>query len=242
MSPRFDTPPPGSPSFLNPRPRPRKSPEQSARIRVQNRRREYLERYPDYFKSLDHELADPLLYDTLVRRFQSTAEREAEGRAKGYGRILEGSLARSEERRERTAQSVVRQESAMPNGSGGDSQVLENMSLKSASAAPDFALDIELAPPPKTKEEGGERWRAFLGDRFIRGGDGDFEYSCVDENEDYDVMERQEQQDAWFDDEAPGWADEDHGSATDAGAELDGKGQRMAVDKILYGETGIQDF
>ncbi len=48
-------------------------------------------------------LADPDLYDTLVRQFQTPAEREAEGRAKGYSRVLEGSLLRGEARLERLA-------------------------------------------------------------------------------------------------------------------------------------------
>ncbi|KAF4306082.1 hypothetical protein GTA08_BOTSDO14184 [Botryosphaeria dothidea] len=46
-----------------------------------------------YFSS-GLELADPLLYDRLVRRFQTPAEREAEGRAKGYSGVLEADLLR----------------------------------------------------------------------------------------------------------------------------------------------------
>ena len=38
-------------------PRPAKSPAKTAQIQAQNRRREYLERNPSYFDSLDHELA-----------------------------------------------------------------------------------------------------------------------------------------------------------------------------------------
>ena len=47
--------------------------------------------------------ADPLLYDELVRQFQTPAEREADGKAKGYGRVLEGSLLRGEARLAKTA-------------------------------------------------------------------------------------------------------------------------------------------
>lgn len=43
--------------YSKPRPRPPKTPAHSARVRMQNRRREYLERHPDYFQSLEHELA-----------------------------------------------------------------------------------------------------------------------------------------------------------------------------------------
>lgn len=52
--------PPASPdAFSRPRPRPlpQRSPEQAARIRVQNRRREYLRKNPSYFGSAEHELA-----------------------------------------------------------------------------------------------------------------------------------------------------------------------------------------
>ncbi|KAJ4298418.1 hypothetical protein N0V88_003448 [Collariella sp. IMI 366227] len=98
MAPRFDSPPATPNSFSQPRPRPERSPGHSAQIRAQNRRREYLERNGGYFQSGEHELADPLLYDFLIRRFQTPAEREAEGKAKGYARVLEGrsSAARSD--------------------------------------------------------------------------------------------------------------------------------------------------
>ncbi|KAK4459395.1 coiled-coil domain-containing protein [Cladorrhinum samala] len=81
-----------------PQPRPPKSSAHLSRIRLQNRRREYLEQNPKYFDSADHELADPLLYDTLIRRFLTPAEREADSKTKGYARVLEGSLLRGEER------------------------------------------------------------------------------------------------------------------------------------------------
>lgn len=44
-------------SFDKQVPRPAKSPAKTAQIRIQNRRREYLERNPSYFTGLDHELA-----------------------------------------------------------------------------------------------------------------------------------------------------------------------------------------
>ncbi|TIA06516.1 hypothetical protein D6C83_08701, partial [Aureobasidium pullulans] len=66
------------------------------RIRVKTRRRRYLEQNGDYFDSPSLELADPLLYDRMIRRFQSAAEREADGREKGYSGMLEADLMRSE--------------------------------------------------------------------------------------------------------------------------------------------------
>lgn len=49
-------PAPASP-FSRPQPRAPRSPAQSAQVRVRNRRREYLDRHPAYFDSLEHELA-----------------------------------------------------------------------------------------------------------------------------------------------------------------------------------------
>ena len=40
-----------------PQPRPPKSPSHETRIRICNRRREYLTRHPEYFKPTEHELA-----------------------------------------------------------------------------------------------------------------------------------------------------------------------------------------
>lgn len=45
------------PSYEKPVPRPPKSELKSREIRAQNRRREYLERNPDYLKSTEHEFA-----------------------------------------------------------------------------------------------------------------------------------------------------------------------------------------
>ncbi|KAF2482752.1 coiled-coil domain-containing protein-domain-containing protein, partial [Neohortaea acidophila] len=64
--------------------------------RIKNRRQRYLDLHPEYFKESSLELADPLLYDRLIRRFQTAAERESEGRLRGYSGILEANLVRSE--------------------------------------------------------------------------------------------------------------------------------------------------
>lgn len=50
-------PPPKTVDYERPVPRDPKSPSRAAQVRVQNRRREYLQRHPSYFDSLDHELA-----------------------------------------------------------------------------------------------------------------------------------------------------------------------------------------
>ncbi|KAI2469698.1 coiled-coil domain-containing protein-domain-containing protein [Annulohypoxylon bovei var. microspora] len=263
MPPAPPTPPLSSYSpistYVKPQPRPPKSPAHSAQIRVQNRRREYLERNLKYFDSLEHELADPLLYDALIRRFQSPAEREEEGRTKGYSRVLEVDLIRGEAKiaqltsatfaanittaptpqdpasgsstgeswipkpAAEDADAYIREYANGTDGLGDDSNGNVNGGTAEASIK-------GLPRAPETKEEGRERWTDFLRRRFVLGRDDDFDYQIADENDDLDVIERREQEDAWFDDEDPGWASdpvEDQGGG-------DGK--------TLEGETGIQDF
>ncbi|KAL1842813.1 hypothetical protein VTJ49DRAFT_4142 [Mycothermus thermophilus] len=302
MAPRFDSPP-ATPqdSMSRPRPRPPRSPEHAARIRVQNRRRAYLEKNPGYFESSEHELADPLLYDSLIRRFQTPAEREAEGRAKGYARVLEGSLLRGEERLARLREQREQQrngfdsddndgeeeeeEEVTGNGRrvrfvepgsgatlrGGRSvhSTTEGASSSSSSSPPPSSteaaetadrpafepdgrtfssLTASLTPPPRTRAEGRRQWEAFLRDRFIRGEDEDFDYAgLVDGNDEYDVFERQELEERWFDEEEAGWAsssdDEDEEEEEEDGdGDAGGGRKRKKRERVLLGETGVQDF
>lgn len=84
--------------------------------------------------------------------------------------------------------------------------------------------------PAQTREEGQEQWHAFLRERFVRGGDEDFDYAgLVDNDDELDILERMEEEEAWFDEEEPGWASD--------GDEGGGK-----VERVLEGETGVQDF
>ncbi|KAI1502011.1 coiled-coil domain-containing protein-domain-containing protein [Biscogniauxia marginata] len=241
----LDMAPESSPTraYVKPQPRPPKSPAHSAQIRVQNRRREYLERHPSYLDSLEHELADPLLYDALIRRFQSPAEREAEGRAKGYSRVLEVDLLRGEARLSHLAADAAQgTASASASAADQDAYIREYADFahplprlpsdddddddddarlqyreeeqdkrrrKETAAAEVGAGSGAGAGAPETREEGRERWRDFLRRRFVLGRDDDFEYRGVDEDEDYDALERREREDAWFEDEVPGWASDD---------------------------------
>ncbi|XXH02275.1 hypothetical protein Hte_008645 [Hypoxylon texense] len=115
--PRSSSSPSPTSTYVKPQPRPPKSPAHSAQIRVQNRRREYLERNPKYFESLEHELADPLLYDALIRRFQSAEEREKEGRTKGYSRVLEVDLLRGEAKLAQLTSLSSSSQDLLPSGS-----------------------------------------------------------------------------------------------------------------------------
>ncbi|KAI1457299.1 coiled-coil domain-containing protein-domain-containing protein [Annulohypoxylon moriforme] len=258
------TPPPSSLSpistYVKPQPRPPKSPAHSAQIRVQNRRREYLERNPKYFDSLEHELADPLLYDALIRRFQTPAEREKEGRTKGYSRVLEVDLIRGEAKIAQLTSATFaanittapQDPSLGPSAAAAETWIPKPASEDADAFIREYANGTDgfgddgsgsgsgsgaeagikgLPRRPETKEEGRERWNDFLRRRFVLGRDDDFDYQIADENDDLDVMERREQEDAWFDDEDPGWASDP--------AENQGGGDGG---KTLAGETGIQDF
>lgn len=113
-----------------------------------------------------------------------------------------------------------------------------------------FTIDVDLAEEkPTTREEGRTAWNAFLRERFVRGGDEDFDYSRVDGDEELDAMENQDREEAYFDEEEPEWADDsDDGEqiddeATSDGTQGGGDGKaRPKRERVLMGQTGIQDY
>ena len=166
---------------------------------------------------------DPLLYDRCVRRFQTPAEREADGRSKGYSGVLEADLYRSEAKLaaiqnstpEKEAQSV---EPGISSSSNPSVPYVYYSTGKDGKVLPEQEDEV-----PKDKEEGLDRWKFEMTMRFLKGDDPDFDYSTVDENEELDVVERAEEEERWFDDEEPSWVDEKSGEGTG-------------------GETGILDY
>ncbi|OCK82492.1 hypothetical protein K432DRAFT_415312 [Lepidopterella palustris CBS 459.81] len=167
--------------------------ERSQRIRVKNRRKRYLDTHPEYFDP-SLELADPLLYDRLVRRFQSPAEREAEGRQKGFSGVLEADITRSEAKLDALAHPNPKSMFNYRRGPNGE------------------ILEEEQDEVPQDKEQGLEWWRFEMGMRFIRGDDEDFDYKIVDESEEFDDPEEdRERQEAYFEDEEPAWASDGEG-------------------------------
>ncbi|KAK8099420.1 coiled-coil domain-containing protein [Apiospora kogelbergensis] len=219
-----------------PQPRPVRSPARSAQIRIQNRRRAYLDKNPAYFQSLEHELADPLLYDTLIRRFQSPEDREKDGRKKGWSRVLELDLLRGEAKLSQLNESLSEGQENVSGQQQQQQQLFGQQAHPAAAAAtlPDLGEvlqdDVE-ANKPKSREEGQQKWKDFLQNRFILGHDEDFNYGPVDGNDALDDLERQDEEEAWFGDEEPSWFGEDEEEATAA------KDKRR-----LRGETGLQDF
>ena len=167
---------------------------------------------------LAYSYSDPVKYESLIRHFQTRAEKDAEAQSKGYSRVLEGDLMRSEAKLAALKASLT-----VVSGVDGEDLAARRQEEGGSSTAAGTEHDNDI--DPATKEEGRELWNEFLTERFVRGEDPDFDYSKVDNDEGLDAMERQDEQDAWFDEEEPAWA---------SGDETDGK--------MLQGETGVQDF
>jgi hypothetical protein len=178
------------------------------RLTAKNRRMRYLEVHPEYFSDPSLELADPLLYDRLIRRFQTAIEREAEGRRKGFSGQMATDLWRAEAKKD--ALSQPNPNSLFTYHRGPQGQIVE-----------EDKDDI-----PMTKEEGRAWWVDEMTQRFLRGGDDDFEYKDVDSNAKYDPLEQERDlQEAWFE-------------SMESDFDSDGEGK----EKVLNGETGIQDY
>ncbi|KAF9894538.1 hypothetical protein FE257_006423 [Aspergillus nanangensis] len=170
-------------------------------VLVKNRRKRYLDLHPEYF-SADLELADPLLYDRLIRRFQTTAEREAEGRAKGFSGVLQADISRSEAKLDALAHPDPHSMLSYTRGPNGE------------------ILAEDKDEIPASKEDGEQLWQWEMTLRFLRGEDDDFDYMTVDENDDYDDLT--EQQEQYFDEEEPEWV-VDGVNDGDVGSRLQGE-------------------
>ncbi|KAL1296703.1 hypothetical protein AAFC00_000178 [Neodothiora populina] len=179
----------------------------TARLQVKTRRRKYLEKHAEYFDSATLELADPLLYDRMVRRFQTTAEREAYGKKQGWSGIMEADIMRSEAK-------VAALQNPDPNSP---------LVYKRDAAGSIIAVEQDEEDRPKDRQQGLDKWRYAMEQRFLRGQDHDFDYGQVDGNDEYDDWEEEtrRRQDDYFDQEA----------AEFVGEEIS-----------RTGETGIQDF
>lgn len=99
---------------------------------------------------------------------------------------------------------------------------------------------------PATKEQGRAIWDEFLRERFVRGGDEDFDYGEVDENEGLGSLEHMDREEAYLDEEQPEWADDSDINETSTGSAAGDENlkeyQRRKRERILVGQTGVQDF
>ena len=105
----------------------------------------------------------------MIRQFQSTAEREAEGRSKGYSGTLEADLMRSEAKID-----------ALSHPDPNSPLVYRRDDQGSI-----MAVDQNEEDRPKNKEEGRDKWRECMEHRFLRGEDKDVDYKAIDESDDY---------------------------------------------------------
>lgn len=138
-----------------------------------------------------------MLYDRLIRRFQTPQEREAQGRAKGFSGVLQADLLRSEAKVDALAHPDPNAMLSYTRGPSGE------------------ILAEDRDDIPASKEDGEKLWQWEMGLRFMRGDDSDFDYKSVDEDDQYDDLS--EQQERYFDDEEPEWMGNDsHGEDTQA--------------------------
>lgn len=211
------------------------SPDSLTRLRIRNRRKRYLELHPEYFDNPSLELADPLAYDRLIRRFQTANEREEEGKRKGYSGVLEADLWRAEAKVE-AVRSVKGKEEAKKAGEACNAKAEQKGEEEEADEAIRAAnKEMEdAAEESLSKAEGQEIWRREMELRFVSGDDGEFDYEgMVDGNEELDDREtaERERQDEWFDDEDAYWIEENV-------VDKNGGGGEVAV----RGQTGVQDY
>lgn len=179
---------------------------------------------------------DPLLYDRLVRRFQSAAEREQEGRRRGYTGVLEADLFRSEAKLAALRQQQRPSEwSSRSNNNSNSNGNGINRSAAGTSSSSSYHSNGQILEEEDEDEDEDEEedtapnkesaWKRFVDvmtQRFLRGHDGDFDYAAVDDSEEYDDREEEERRrlELYIDDQTP---------------EFVGEG-------LPGGETGIQDF
>ncbi|KAI7296488.1 hypothetical protein KC315_g18733, partial [Hortaea werneckii] len=186
---------------------PRESSQARAdRIRIKNRRRKYLELHPEYFHGTNLEHADPLAYDRLIRQFQTSAEREQEGRERGYTGKMEADLLRSEAKLEALRHQHSQQRGPGNPGTeqnhGGSSRNIRNRTGISPEMvyhrAPDgsiIAVEADAEERAQSREEGVQRWREMMSQRFLRGEDEEFDYvGLVDGEEGYDDLDEERRQ------------------------------------------------
>lgn len=185
--------------------------------------------------------SDPLAYDDLIRQHQTIAEREAEGRKRGWAGTLEASLLRSEARMAKadpfnpkykeTVRSPISSIDAthaqrkgplidwtIDNSDSEEGLDDENETVKNDGRQSQVESAGNTKKSLRLRLIGQEKWRDLIAQRFIDGCDNDFDYAAVDLNLSIDEdWAREQSEEDWFEKE------DDH---------LEGH----------EGETGVQDF
>lgn len=172
------------------------------------------------------------MYDRLIRRFQSPAERKEDAKKKGYAGVLEADLWRGEAKLEALRQKdgystlviATENEAKLGGESISDSNSIRN----------DMFHFIDDEDEPENRVDGEKIWRKEIERRFVAGRDEDFEeYDDVDAGKwDDGAEEEREEEEKWFDEEEERWVSE----------ELDDEDGKLGKERSLKGETGVQDF
>ncbi|CAK1364391.1 unnamed protein product [Cercospora beticola] len=218
---------------------PQTSTQIPSRILIKNRRKRYLDLHPSYFHTSDLELADPIIYDRLVRQHLSAQEREIQGRERGFTGVLEADLMRSEAKLNALAQKREEKEREDERR-----RVREQERVRRQREEVERTGRVEGECGDGNGEEGEEEeddeyegldketawglWKDIMTQRFLAGEDGDFEYGVlVDGNEELDDWEEEERG------KLEEWLEEEEEEFLPSGD--DGR-------RELKGETGVQDF
>ncbi|KAK9464188.1 coiled-coil domain-containing protein-domain-containing protein [Lipomyces oligophaga] len=184
--------------------------------RIRNRRWHYLQQHSStYFSGSGLAEADPLLYDRLVRQFQSLSERQIVQDKRGWAARMYEDLVRAERRLERVER--LRAEE-LQRANSADHHVAAERVGDDDEEELDFFSGEELN---KTTAE--RQWQRLMTIRFLNGHDTDIDYNNIDYSEtwdDYNQITR-DCQDQYFDSEQPSW---------------------IVDETELTGQTGIQDY
>lgn len=176
---------------------------------IQNRRLTYLNR-TDYVSSpLTQERLFPLLYEKLILRHKSRSERldeETSSKSRTLTNVLldaSDHMEKIQRQRDRTDEARVR-----------DEAMHEEEQATAETIPKNVLMDRELSRMFLEK---------MIQEKFLAGGDEEFDYSSVDEDDIWDDWETLEEdlRSTYFDDETP---------------------ENAEGERVLTGETGVQDF
>lgn len=196
--------------------------------RIKNRRYVHLEQLmsgSDYFSEEEMQQRDPLLFEYYIGQFLSEEERLKIGEEDKSEMKLSSMILKNMEVDQRTRllkeQRSREQDQLEESDSSSDEDIADTVGSGSATFAP---MKLSLKPETALREKLMLR-REFLSvmqTSFLEGRDKDFDYSKVDNNEQYDSLEMRgkDSEDSYFDAEEPSWCEPDAHSDSNGGMEL----------------------
>ncbi|KAK9383677.1 coiled-coil domain-containing protein-domain-containing protein [Kockiozyma suomiensis] len=193
---------------------------------INNRRLHYLQKNsPDYFYTSGLSEASPLLYDRLIRQFQTPSEREIESDKRGWAGRMYEDLMRAERRLERLEKERSEELRQLETGQSAEFHT---------SPIIDEVGNTSIFDEVNSKEEGIQQWEKLMTLRFLNGQDTDIDYDSIDFSEEWDDFAQlnRDKEDDYFDSEEPTWCGDDS----------DDENTTISSESILKGQTGVQDF